>query len=319
VIAMTALPLSTSRRGMSLVELLVVISILGLLAVAVIPNLSNTGDRRKVREAARTLSSFIAAGQSRAIGSRGGAGVWIDILPTATSNKLGTNIFTAIDVAYADVHDPYSGDSPSAKITSLSVSSGSTATATFSGGCNPPSLTGNRIRLAGSRNWFDFEPATRTLSFRDSVSQTNVNTVWPKAAAGLAYEIMGPPTRSPNNSLTLGNGVAIDLYHSTLNSTVSGSLQSLVGIGSFQIMFAPTGRPTALVVGTTRYEINDPIFLLVTSIESIENSEDLAPTVGYWISLDPRSGVPKVAEVAAGVNLLAQQSLIRGANAAYGR
>ena len=58
------------RRGMTLVELLVVVAIFLVLAVTVLPALSATAELRRGREAARMVSSFIAKAQWRAIGRR---------------------------------------------------------------------------------------------------------------------------------------------------------------------------------------------------------------------------------------------------------
>ena len=134
------------RAGMTLIELLVVISILGLLAVTVLPNLSNTGDRRKVREAARAVSGFIAGGQSRALGSRSGGGLWIDPL----SNQIASDTLSmvaAIDLAAADVPQPYSGNATTSTITTLNPTTGAQTVATFSEACGPLVSGTNLIRL----------------------------------------------------------------------------------------------------------------------------------------------------------------------------
>lgn len=327
---MTAMTLRDAhyRRGMTLIELLVVITILGLLAVTVIPNIANTGGRRNVREAARAVSSFIAAGQSRALGSRGGGGVWIDPLPNSIAS--GTlSIGAAIDLADADIAAAYSGDSTTSAVT-VQATLATTASCAFSGGCNPPSTVNNLIRLQGSPSWFGFtwvSGSSGLISLRPGANQTLANTSWPNSNSALAYEIIGPPTRSTGNTLTLGDGVAIDLMHSSL-----GGIQSLVrtGTASFQILYDSTGRPYNLCCGGVRIAINDPIFLLVAPIESIQISGTvpapdgtfgtLAPTDGYWVSIDPRGGIPKVAEVkTSGTSILDQQSLIRSGAAQLGR
>jgi prepilin-type N-terminal cleavage/methylation domain-containing protein len=315
------------RRGMSLIELLVVISILGLLAVTVIPNISNTSDRRKVREAARALSSFIAGGQSRALGSRNGGGVWIDPLPNGISN--GTiAIGAAIDLADADVGMSYSGNSTSSRATFPNpMTASTTGTVTLSGGCTPPSASGNLIRLENSPALFAFSctsGSTGVISMRSDANQTVANTFWPRAGASLSYEIIGPPTRSPANTMTFGDGVAIDLYHSCSGTTTFPNLNAptslATGTAAFQILYDSTGRPQYLSCNGARAVINEPIFLLVASIESIQSSSGLAPQDGYWVAIDPRGGIPKVAEVdRSGSTIEAQQSFIRSGAVQYGR
>jgi prepilin-type N-terminal cleavage/methylation domain-containing protein len=308
------------RRGMTLVELLVVISILGLLAVTVIPNISNTNERRKVREAARALSSFIAGGQSRALGNRNGGGVWFDPLPNGITNGM-TPLGAVIDLSDADVGMSYAGDSTNSKVSFPSPSLTTSATVSLTGGCYPPSSTGNLIRLQNSSSFFSFTStsgSTGIVTMRSDVNQTVENTSWPRDGTSLSYEIIGPPTRSSANTLTLGDGVAVDLYHSwcgTHLQTVLGSATT-----SFQILYDSTGRPQYLFFNSTRTPINEPIFLLVASIESIQSSGPLAPLDGYWVAIDPRGGVPKVAEVnRAGTTIVEQQSFIRSGAVQSGR
>ncbi len=309
------------RGGVTLVELLVVITILGLLAVTVIPNISNTGGRRKVREAARAVASFIAAGQSRAIGSKGGAGVWIAPLPnTVVSGSL--NIGMAIDLANADIARPYCGDSPDSMFT-CTPSVSLTMTGAFINGFTPAMVRPNSlIRFQGSPTWFQLSVtgSTGQVAMRATANQRPENTRWPNAPNGIAYEIVGPPTASTGNTLTLGDGVAIDLYHSTMGN----NLQAVVGSGTspFQIINDATGRPAYLSCGGNRLVINDTLFLLVASIESIQDNPapSLAAKDGFWVGIDPRGGVPKVTEVdPTGQTLTAQQSFIRQGSAAIGR
>ncbi len=313
---------SDNRRGMTLVELLVVITILGLLAATVLPNISNTGGRRKVREAARAVASFVTAGQSRALGARGGGGVWIDPLPsTIASGSFSVGV--AIDLADADVGTPYSGDSTNSTL-SISPVNAASVTGTFVGGCNPPSSTNNLIRIQGSPSFFALSSVTGStgvISLRSNAGQTIANTTWPPNGARLQYEIIGPPTRSAGNTLTLGDGIAIDLLHSwfgsSLQTTVLGS-----GTTPFQILYDSTGRPQHLCCNGVRLAINDPIYILIGSIESIQENPNptLAPKDAYWVAIDPRGGTPKVAEVnPSGTTIIEQQSFIRSGAVQYGR
>jgi len=321
---------------MTLVELLVVISILGLLAVAVIPNFANTGDRRKVREAARAISSFMAGGQSRALGSRAGGGVWFDPL-SSTISSGPLSIGAAIDLAEADVAQPYGGNFTSSTITALTSSTGTQAAATFSEACGPLVSNTNLIRLGGYRTAYVLRTVTgttfttATIEMQSSgttstnLNQTIYNASWPKVpSAGITYEIYGPPSRSSASTLTLGNGVAIDLYHSWVQGQ---TLQTVLRSGTtpFQILFDATGKPYCLASNGGRQPMNTTLFLLVAPIESIQSSgtasdNSLAPTDGYWVAIDPRGGIPKVAEVyASGTTLFQQQKYIREGAVQLGR
>ena len=83
------------RTGMSLLELMVVIVILGLLAVSIIPAI-DANDERKAREAAITVSSLVASANSRARQTSDGAGIWLEPLDKSTTPSRGSaDLFVA--------------------------------------------------------------------------------------------------------------------------------------------------------------------------------------------------------------------------------
>ena len=95
------------RTGMSLLELMVVIVILGLLAVSIIPAI-DANDERKAREAAITVSSLVASANSRARQTSDGAGIWLEPLDksaTSTTPSRGS-----ADLFVAQPGDPYTGE-----------------------------------------------------------------------------------------------------------------------------------------------------------------------------------------------------------------
>ena len=305
------------RRGMTLIELMVVVLILGLLSVAVLPNLANTGDARKVREAARSLSSFIASAQSQAIGSRTASGIWIDPL----SNQMGAS-WISLDIAMTEVPAPYAGDTTTAGIQSLTPPAGtllgqsSSATPVFTVGFNLPAplSLAYQIRLAGSAVWFDFDPLTLTIQMRTSINQTPQNTTWPTTTTSspIGYEIVAAPVRSNSTSLTFGDGVAIDLTKSFIGT--SPILNSVTPPPPPRILFDASGRPSFLIndAAATRIPMSETVFLLVSSIESIQSGTSLTEPGSYWIAIDPRGGVPKVAEVKPpGLTIRDSQEYIR--------
>ena len=323
------------RHGMTLVELLVVVLILGLLAVTVLPNLTNSGENRRLREGVRAVSSFVANAQSRAIGQATGAGLWIDVL----ANQMGGSSI-AIDLAAANVAQPYAGATTSSGITTLTASNlarSLSVTATFSETITLPPSGPYLLRFQGSRSWLDFALTTTsttetsasgisgTIALRNSVGQTVANMAWPQVSSAnpVGYEIVSPPTRNSVSSLTLGDRVAIDITNSTLGSNV---LTGGVDYASIVVLFDPSGTPSQLVLlprgggSGARLPLQDPIFLLVASIESIQAGNSLTDPRSTWVAIDPRGGIPRVAEVNASGGTFAQkQSFIRAGLPQFGR
>ena len=298
------------RRGMTLVELMVVVLILGLLAVTVLPNLANSADSRKIREAARAVSSFVAASQSQAISGRSGGGIRIDVL----GSPMGSND-AALDVGMVMIPQPYCGDDPGSVVTVVPDSiDSSKAALTFTGGFSDDPLknaSGNMlphlgIRFGGSRIEFMFVPtlgsATGTVYMQDGVGQSNLpnlnqtidNTSWPQGA--VCYEITAGPLRDGNTSLTLGDGVAIDMTNSYVGT---GNIFSVPRLSdSVYLLFDSAGVPTSWINdGLTKQPFAETLFLLINSVEAIQNNTSLTEPGGYWVAIDPRGGVPKVAEV----------------------
>ena len=298
------------RRGMTLVELMVVVLILGLLAVTVLPNLANSADSRKIREAARAVSSFVAASQSQAISGRSGGGIRIDVL----GSPMGSND-AALDVGMVMIPQPYCGDDPGSVVTVVPDSiDSSMAALTFTGGFSDDPLknaSGNilphlGIRFGGSRIEFMFVPtlgsATGTVYMQDGVGQSSLpnlnqtidNTSWPQGA--VCYEITAGPLRDGNTSLTLGDGVAIDMTNSYVGT---GNIFSVPRLSdSVYLLFDSAGVPTSWINdGLTKQPFAETLFLLINSVEAIQNNTSLTEPGGYWVAVDPRGGVPKVAEV----------------------
>ena len=67
---------------------------------------------------------------------------------------------------------------------------------------------------------------------------------------------------------------------------------------SVYLLFDSAGVPTSWINdGLTKQPFAETLFLLINSVEAIQNNTSLTEPGGYWVAIDPRGGVPKVAEV----------------------
>jgi prepilin-type N-terminal cleavage/methylation domain-containing protein len=321
-------------RGFTLIELLVVVAILGLLAVAVLPNLAGTIATRRYREAARDASAFIARCQSRAIGAAAPKGVMIQ--------PLKANTATAIDFYFADTPGVYAGETSrsTATIPGVTNVTAGPLDVTFDPAtrdrlsqepdfCQP----GDAIQFGGTGAKFKFLPPDKVTMWFEA-NQSPRNTAWPRAeGAGLPFRIWRQPTRGPGGVLQLQKGAAVDLAWSCLGTR---PFRDFMGTNltdnSISILFDASGKPMEIVhTGGVRTPVGAPIFLLIGEAELAGNPYD--PTVSrdpggtvpedrgganwqygdcVWLCIDCHSGVVKSANVAPGTtSVLASQKFVR--------
>ena len=100
-------PVATRPRGLTLVELLVVIVILTTLVTTAIPVLSPGGDDRRIREASRAINAYLAGAQARAIETGRPFGVAIRRLSSDTNS--GDDNGLGVSISRVEVPPVYSG------------------------------------------------------------------------------------------------------------------------------------------------------------------------------------------------------------------
>jgi prepilin-type N-terminal cleavage/methylation domain-containing protein len=105
--------LNPSPRGLTLIELLIVIIILTTLVSAAIPIMAPTNDDRRLREASRGVNSFISAAQMKAVQLQRPFGVALKRLSSDTGRSDPTNLdndnAVSVELYYVEQPAPYRG------------------------------------------------------------------------------------------------------------------------------------------------------------------------------------------------------------------
>jgi len=104
------------RRGVTLVELLIVIVIMLMVTAVVIRATAPALSGRRVREAARMVDVFINGARSRAQQTGNSYGVMIERTPIANNATGQVTSSMGISLAYVEVPAPYMGDFSGSKI-----------------------------------------------------------------------------------------------------------------------------------------------------------------------------------------------------------
>jgi prepilin-type N-terminal cleavage/methylation domain-containing protein len=303
-----------SRRGMTLVELLVVVAILGVLAVTVIPLLGNSAESRKTREAARSVVSYVAQSQNRVLGRTEWGGFWI--VPVSNTNY-------ALDLFAADVPRIFQGDSLPALVTGSFSSAADTfvlSSGSFGGSSvsmtNGTINTGDLVRFDGTGPWYCLVNST-SVCLRDgriigasppieNAYQTSLNTPWPAASVRHTYELMRQPLRS-GSPLPLGSERCVDVAQSGYDGA-GGYIPFGNTPGDIAVLFDGTGRLRQMMVGQKRITPIGGVYLLVgrpdravASPPSLASTDDSTGynwqySDSYWIGIEPFTGVTKIAE-----------------------
>jgi len=308
-----------TRRGLSLVELLVVISILVLLAGFSIPLLKPRLEEQAVREASRTLNSFCSLAKARAVELRRPVGVWI--VRSGDDGERCSRLFLA------ETPPPYAGDVLGATCAlDGSGGLGSTGVATFSStSASLPFLVqaGDRIRFSFSGPFFTITDVTTAAPIQ--VRFTHPSVPSPAATplnAGVPYQIVRAPVKITSSDIDLPDATAIDL---TLSGLGPEGRQFAPGTGPAEIvepvviMFRPDGSVEKIYQGTNSYAPAYSVHLMVGRSEQINLAApaavdgNLADGRGVWVSASHKNGAISTAGNAKFDEAATLPQMVRGA------
>jgi prepilin-type N-terminal cleavage/methylation domain-containing protein len=300
----------SSRRGVTLVELLVVISILVLLAAATISSVRGTLEERRVREAGRALSVYLGSARNRALETGRPCGIAIQRFGTTAP----LNSFAMI-VEQVEVPPPYAGDLIGA-VAFLSVSNSQpgvsvTLKATFGPPINAAMVNvgdtiqfngqGPPFAVASGENLGQFNKTCSNVTTQPFVLGGGQLTPWMfnQPPNGVPYKIYRRPMKGPASPLQLPSGAVIDLQFSGWDG---GDFST--GTNPIVILFSPNGSLDRLYCDSVPngvQSISLPIYLLVGKRErvgggadGIFNWQDLH---NRWIAMNPQTGLLATAEI----------------------
>jgi len=296
-------------RGMTLVELLVVVAIIGLLAVTVSPLFASRSERRLLGDAAAVVSAQLNEAIARSIGSPDGGGAWLQADPN------GPNPNAVLSMGVARRGHVISGMLTMGIVTATSTS----APINDPGGAPLPA--GGFIQLLGSPFVYRLRTPTE-LEFPPGSGYTPRNAAFPASSGTYAFQAFEPPRQRMTSRIRgFRGGACIDLSASTIGVFGYTDDPDVVrlGVGSsappttLAVMFDSVGRTAMAWVNTPTDEDNwnsypldsgRPVALLVGQAFRIGlqrrpanqlTEDNPGPNIqsadAFWVVIDPRAGI----------------------------
>ncbi|EAQ80001.1 prepilin-type N-terminal cleavage/methylation domain-containing protein [Blastopirellula marina] len=256
-----------NRRGVTLVELLVVVTLLSIL-LGIAATAARTGARgKKQREAARQVNAFIAGARTRALEL--GRSVGVEIVNNRPNEpQAGLTLFMV------ETPPPYAGDftASTVEIRSMGTNSASLAFKVQAGGMPPLHPIDSTLLLdpdfvqPGDVVFFSYQNQPYRVTAVNPTISTNgyrlVSVEWdidqpspfPWYASGTItspFKIYRQPQRNSVTPLQMPTGICIDLAFSGLGTTGYGTNSTGIASQAFagtptteeypKIMFGPKG------------------------------------------------------------------------------
>jgi type II secretion system protein H len=325
-------------RGLTLVELLVVIVILTMVTAATIPLMAPVTGARKVRESARLLASVFAQAQSRALATGRPAGVWIQRLASGP-NDFVDRANQAIDLFLCESPPPYSGDTALAR--AMVEADGNNLVVTIINDL-PQSYVfiGDRIRFnyrgpvyriagVGPRVNVQSTYADGSMTGKNMAINLQATDIPPPLNVQLPFQIFRQPVKTADEPVTLPVGAIVDLGFSGVGNgmefavplagaTASANTPSAAATGiphrPVLVMFGPSGNLDSVYFGHRPRTLSTPQFEPYKPLTAVylligqQTGDNAAAVPNYmnqenvWVAVNPQSGLVTTSEVAIGTD-----------------
>ncbi|NLE37570.1 MAG: prepilin-type N-terminal cleavage/methylation domain-containing protein, partial [Pirellulaceae bacterium] len=317
-----------ARAGMTLVELLVVVSIMLLLAIVAIPAFQPVIQNRKIREGARAVNVYMGSARNRAIETRQSRGVWIQ--------RDERQPQSAVTIYQANVPPPYAGDTTETQVQVQIADDDGDSIADVDGDGYTilkvrlsNGTASDRIFKIGDIIKINFqEPVYRISNGTDGNSngfldgfpikvqadlRKGQSVPWPLGPTNWSrstpFQIVCSPTRSAVAPLELPRGVVIDLFESGLPG-LAFEPANASDTSPVILTFGPTGAVEYIYNQDKRETVSRPICLLIGRSDRIpatfaspselpqhddglRNWQDLN---NLWVAVNPYTGSITTAE-----------------------
>ena len=282
-----ARPMHPARRaGMTLMELLIVIFLVGLITAITIPVLNPQAAPKRIREGARLVGGAFGIARARAVSEGRSVGVWLERQPSPRDSAC-------FKLFFAEQPQTYSGENLNSTVTV-----NSSGNATFTG------INGARIQN-GDLLQINYQAHLYTVTKVSGFTYSTTSKTSPtgKAAAvavGVPFQIFRQPIRSAEKPIQLPNGIAIDLAASGF----TGSSADATGTNPLIIMFSPGGAMSTVynLTGTATKVPTDTLFLLVGRSDGLikeypgDATNNLGDPGSIWVAVGNQTGMVSTVE-----------------------
>ncbi len=255
-----------ARRSLTLVELLVVMSIMMLLIVVAVPRMRPGLEARRIRESARAVNVYLNAARNRAIQNVRAWGVAIV--------RDQNSPYSGITLMQVEVPTPYGGETEDSRFVITPANTiqfwSDPAGVTLEDPVTPGLVkVGDSLQLGYQGHiWYitsisQVAPNTWSMTFASTTTTADPSA--PSASGGRRFQVFRQPVTSSAAPLQLPRNVAIDLRYSGTDSAVFAGPGTLANSLPYpRIMFSSTGAVDQIAsdtIATTR--VTQPVYLLV--------------------------------------------------------
>jgi type II secretory pathway pseudopilin PulG len=305
------------RRGMTLVELLVTVSILMLLLVVALPALTPSAESRRIREAVRQMNVFFGAARAQAMQSGRPVGVALE--------RLRGQPQACLTLYQVEVPAPYAGELLTS-VARLTYRSSNQYVAQFNmsiSGFSAKVSVGDLVRLNHQGPLYSVTAVAGSTAAIELDIRDRKLFPWPTSgqSSAVSFEFYRQPIRSAVAPMVLPAGVAIDLQASGIDSdrnyygwfTPTPAELGSTSPNPVVLMFSPSGSLDRVyfsrATASRGYEVlREPIYLLVgrrdritvsqnvTASTSVEEYPNWFDPSSLWLMVSPQTGIVSAKE-----------------------